>query len=205
MLYPPTPDFVRTITRPIHKISRQCNLYYHLCTYTQSVGTILEPQVNILSWPNICKGLPYEFFLGWGLLAAMHIYASNAEHSAWQYVFSGVGLVVHLDPTAMVCGKPHLTAVKQMVINTLQHLSVTCTCEVTGLKKPTAWGILHEFTTLGHIVSPEKETHKPWVRKLSSDHIQVVFAWSHYCSLIPASVEFCANNYSPNSWDIAAV
>jgi hypothetical protein len=134
--YPASVKFVWTITRPIHKILQRCNLYCHLCTYTQSMGTNLEPQVNLSSWPKyltLCEGLPYEFFLGWGLLAAMHIYASNAEHSAWSDMVSGVGWVVHL----VVRGKPHLTAVKRMVINILQYLSVTCTCGVTGLKEST--------------------------------------------------------------------
>jgi len=74
----------------------------------------------------------------------------------------------------MARGKPHPTAVKRMVINILHHLSVTRTCEITGLKESTIRRILDEFVTMGHIASPVKGNHKPRIRKLSSEHVQVV-------------------------------
>ena len=74
----------------------------------------------------------------------------------------------------MARGKPHPTAVKQMVINILHHLSVTRTCEITGLKESTVQGILNELVMTGHIASPVKDNRKPRVHMLSSKHIQVV-------------------------------
>ena len=78
------------------------------------------------------------------------------------------------DFASMARGKRHPTAVKQIVIKILHHLSVTHTCEITGLKESTVWRILNEFLTLGYIASPVKASHKPRIHKLSCEHVQVV-------------------------------
>ena len=80
----------------------------------------------------------------------------------------------NLDFASMARGKPHPTVVKQVVINILHHLSVTRTCEITGLKESTVRRILKEFVTLGYIASPVKVNHKPRIHKLSREHVQVV-------------------------------
>jgi len=54
-------------------------------------------------------------------------------------------LVVWLGPDHMACGEPDPTAVKPMVIRTLCHLSVTCTCEIISLSESTDWRIHNQL------------------------------------------------------------
>ncbi len=76
-------------------------------------------------------------------------------------------------------------ALKRIIINTLQSLSVTRTYVTTILKESTVGGILNEFVTGHNIAFPVKDNRKPRVLKLSNEDARVVS---------PSFVEFNAQS-----------
>jgi len=94
-------------------------------------------------------------------------------------------------------------ALKRIIINTLQSLSVTRTYVTTILKESTVGGILNEFVTGHNIAFPVKDNRKPRVLKLSNEDARVVSP-SFVNSMLNPSVESCANDYSLESKDVAA-